>query len=157
MNGTQIASDQQALTPSIATTSAPSIMPTVYHPGDLVSLQHGLLLSRGLRTRVVATSGEPVAYSGTLRDPTLNANTTSNSSEPLVFHGRPDFGATFADERPWNVGGWIYTSNSEMEEQGKGGVGAITFDKDGNIIDYRMVLTDTTMNCAGGRTPWYVK
>jgi secreted PhoX family phosphatase len=70
------------------------------------------------------------------------------------FHFRPDFGATFPDERPHNIGGWVYASNSEIKAQGEGGVGAVAFDKDGNVIDYRMILNGTTMNCGGGRTPW---
>ena len=28
------------------------------------------------------------------------------------------------------------------------------FDKDGRVLDYRMVLNGTTSNCGGGRTPW---
>jgi uncharacterized protein len=71
-----------------------------------------------------------------------------------AFHGRPDGGATFPDPRTDNPGGWIYVSNSEMKEMGAGGVGAITFDKDGNTVDYNRVLEGTSMNCGGGRTPW---
>jgi hypothetical protein len=33
-------------------------------------------------------------------------------------------------------------------------VGALTFDKDGNLLDYQMVLEKSSMNCGGGRTPW---
>jgi hypothetical protein len=104
-------------------------------------MEVGLLLSEGLRARVIASTGEPLEY---------HNGTTSKA----LFHGNPDHGATFPDERPHNIGGWVYTSNSEMPEKNQGGVGAITFDKDGNILDYRMVLENTTMNCGGGRTPW---
>ena len=41
-----------------------------------------------------------------------------------------------------------------MPDKGDGGVGALTFDKDGNIMDYKMVLEGTSMNCGGGGTPW---
>jgi len=98
-------------------------------------------LSRGLRARIIATTGQRVTYH-------------DGSQSARSFHGNPDFGATFVDTRGNNEGGWVYVSNSEMNTTGAGGVGAITFDKDGNVIDYRMVLEKTTMNCGGGRTPW---
>jgi len=37
---------------------------------------------------------------------------------------------------------------------GKGGVGALTFDADGHVIDYKMILKGTSMNCGGGKTYW---
>jgi hypothetical protein len=122
-------------------TPVPTYRPATYVPGNLTHEEVGLLLSEGLRARIIATTGEPVEY----HDGSL--------SEEL-FHGRPDFGATFADRRPFNEGGWVYASNSEMPEEGAGGVGSVTFDRDGNIIDYRMVLVNTTMNCGGGKSPW---
>jgi hypothetical protein len=136
-----------SLSPSHPPTQNPTNLPTesevvaTYRPGNLTKLEANLLLSEGLTARLIATSGQPVEYhNGTLSE--------------RSFHFRPDGGATFLDTRDWNVGGWVYVSNSEIEAQGEGGVGAITFDKDGNVIDYRMVLENTTMNCAGGRTPW---
>jgi hypothetical protein len=111
-----------------------------YVPGNLIKLEEGLLLSEGLTTRLIATSGQPVQYH-------------DNTQSELNFHILPDGGATFEDTRDWNIGGWVYVSNSEAKEEtpGQGGVGAITFDKNGNIIEYRMILTNTTMNCNGGR------
>ena len=124
-----------------ASASPANASAVTYVPGNLTREEVGLLLSEGLRARILATSGKHVEYhNGSL-------------SEDL-FHGRPDFGATFADTRPFNVGGWVYASNSEMPLTGEGGVGAITFDKNGNVIEYRMVLVNTTMNCGGGKTPW---
>lgn len=115
--------------------------PVTYIPGNLTHIQHDLLLSEGLSARILALSGEPVRYyNGTF------------SQQP--FHILPDAGAAFADTRPWNVGGIVYVSNSEHRNTSLGGVGAITIDKDGNVIDYRMLLENTTMNCGGGRTPW---
>jgi hypothetical protein len=112
-------------------------------------LQAGLLLSEGLSARLLATTGNNVEY-------------WDGSESEIKFHGRPDGGATFPDARGEssnsnsnsNPGGWIYTSNSEMATNGQGGVGALTFDADGNLIHYQMVLKNTTMNCGGGRTPW---
>jgi uncharacterized protein len=73
----------------------------------------------------------------------------------------PDAGQTFPDTRPGKSGGYIYVSNSEMRPgdpgvngTGKGGVGALSFDADGNVWDYRMILQGSTANCGGGKTPW---
>jgi hypothetical protein len=103
-----------------------------------------------LTSRIIAEKEQPVRY------------TTSNSEfggfggqSSMDFHLSPDAGATYADERARNEGGWIYVSNSEIRENTQsGGVGAFTFDKNGNVVDYRMVLTKTRANCGGGRTPW---
>ena len=35
-----------------------------------------------------------------------------------------------------------------------GGVGRIKFDRYGKVTDYQRILSGTTMNCGGGRTPW---
>ena len=89
---------------------------------------------------MIATSGKPIEYK-------------SGELSGSVFHDNPDAGATFPDEREGNRGGWIYVSNSEVDNGG-GGVGAITFDKTGKVIDYQVLLKGTSMNCGGGRTPW---
>ena len=114
-----------------------------YVPGKLTTLENKLLLSEGLQARIIAESGKRVTYS-------------DGSSSKAKFHILPDAGATFPDTRNWNKGGWIYASNSEARNKTllEGGVGAITFDKDGEVLDYKMVLDNTHMNCGGGRTPW---
>jgi len=122
-------------------TAFPTDPPEIFVPGDLSRTEAGLLLSRGLRARVIAKTGEQVQYS-------------NDAISSRVFHAYPDFGATFPDTRPNNIGGWVYVSNSEVDYIREGGVGAITFNKDGNVIDYRMILEGTTMNCGGGKTPW---
>ncbi|NNE36956.1 MAG: DUF839 domain-containing protein, partial [Gammaproteobacteria bacterium] len=66
-----------------------------------------------------------------------------------AWHGAPDGGAVFAT----GDGGWIYVSNAELGE-GLGGVGAIRFNRDGDIVDSYSILTGTSVNCAGGPTPW---
>lgn len=128
--------------PTIYPTKGPTKVPNIsYIPGNLTRLQNGLLLSEGLQARIIAETGDSVLY----------ANGTYSDK---IFHELPDAGAAFPDTRPWNIGGWIYVSNSESHEENEGGVGAITFDKHGSVIDYRMVLENTYYNCGGGRTPW---
>ena len=112
---------------SIATTPAKS-------PFDNLGLlrdpdENGIRLPEGLTSRVVARSGEaPVGG--------------------YVWHPAPDGGAVF----PLNDG-WIYVSNSEIGN-GNGGVGALRFAADGNVIDAYSILEGTSRNCAGGPTPW---
>ena len=118
-----------------------------YVPGNLIVLQHGLLLSEGLSARLLATSTENVEL--------LNGTFSSE-----VFHTRPDGAACFADTNPANPGGWMYVSNSEAKplhddsEEKPGGVGALYFNAQGQVIDYRMILNNTRANCGGGTTPW---
>jgi secreted PhoX family phosphatase len=94
--------------------------------------ENGLRLPPGFRSRVVARSGEPPVRGG------LHA-----------WHPAPDGGAAFAAPD----GGWIYVSNSEVSG-GRGGVGALRFDRQGTVVDAYPILTGTSQNCAGGPTPW---
>jgi len=130
-----------ASTPSNSQTSTTPEKNVTYIPGNLTRMENKLLLSEGLEARVIAETGKPIKYA-------------DGSSSDLDFHIRPDAGATFPDTRLWNDGGWIYVSNSEAKNETEGGAGAITFDRNGSILNYRMVLENTHMNCGGGRTPW---
>ena len=94
--------------------------------------QNNLMLMKGFTSRVVATTGKK-----------------SFKGSKYRWHKSPDGGATF----PTSDGGWIYVSNSERSER-KGGVGAIRFDSDANIIDSYQICKKTNRNCAGGLTPW---
>ena len=114
-----------------------------YRPGELTVNKEGLVLSAGLDVRIIATAGEPVQF------------TNRDASSEEVFHGRPDFGGVFPVPE-WHKklqGGWLYTSNSEIGDD-KGGAGSIYFDRHGNVVRYKMVLTGTSKNCGGGKTPW---
>jgi secreted PhoX family phosphatase len=91
---------------------------------------NGLVLPEGFTSRVIGTSGMAVA--GT----------------DYLWHAAPDGGATFTADDD----GWIYVSNSEFPLTG--GAGAVRFDADGEIVDAYRILDDTTLNCAGGLTPW---
>lgn len=92
--------------------------------------ENGIRLPEGFTSRVIAVSQRPVGTTG------------------YVWHTFPDGGATF----PTDDGGWVYVSNSEVPVAG--GVGAVRFDADGNIVDAYPILTGTSVNCAGGPTPW---
>lgn len=93
---------------------------------------NGLRLPAGFTSRVVARSGvKPV------------------ETADYLWHPAPDGGGVF----PAEGGGWVYVSNSERWF-GAGGVGAIEFSPEGEIVDARSLLTGTSGNCAGGITPW---
>jgi uncharacterized protein len=127
---------------------SPPTKKATYVPGDLVlDKTTGLNLSRGLTVRILALANQRVKY------------VDGNVSE-VPFHTLPDAGATFPAK---NGGGWIYVSNSEVKPNTKdnktggtkkGGVGAIRFNRNGDILHYQLVLNHTIMNCGGGRTPW---
>jgi hypothetical protein len=89
---------------------------------------NGLALPQGFTGRVVARSTRSVGG--------------------ITWHGAPDGGACFADGD-----GWIYVSNSELEDD-RGGVGALRFDRDGAVSDAYRILDGTNKNCSGGATPW---
>lgn len=90
---------------------------------------NGIRLPSGFSSRVIAVSGQPVVGTG------------------YVWHPAPDGGATYTTPD----GGWIYVSNSEVPF---GGVGAVRFDASGGVVGAHRVITGTSMNCAGGATPW---
>lgn len=92
----------------------------------------GLHVPEGFTARIVARTGSAVI-----------------PGENFRWHAAPDGGAVFAT----GDGGWIYVSNSEINEGG-GGASAIRFDSRGDIVDAYAVLAGTSRNCAGGPTPW---
>ncbi|MFP8878533.1 MAG: alkaline phosphatase PhoX [Myxococcota bacterium] len=91
---------------------------------------NGIRLPPGFRSRIVAVSGETVP--GT----------------DHIWHRAPDGGAVFETHD-----GWIYTSNAELLFR-LGGVGALRFDRRGELIDAYSICQGTRRNCAGGATPW---
>jgi secreted PhoX family phosphatase len=91
---------------------------------------NGIRLPAGFTSRVIARSGTPLGNTG------------------YVWHPAPDGGATF----PTRDGGWAYVSNSEVPVVG--GTSAVVFGPDGSIVGAHRILTGTSMNCAGGPTPW---
>ena len=89
------------------------------------------MLPAGFRSRVVANSTVPVGRSN------------------YAWHRAPDGGACFTTPD----GGWIYASNSEVSGS-RGGCGALRFSSDGSAVDAYPILSGTSLNCAGGPTPW---
>ena len=86
--------------------------------------------------RQIAKFGEQVKY--------VDGNKSNR-----VFHAWLD-GAGVA---PLPGGEWVYISNSE-DDDGKGGVYGVYFNKYGEVINYKTLLSGTTWNCGGGMTPW---
>lgn len=111
--------------------------------GDLLPPDaNGVQLPAGFTSRVVARALTPVAATG------------------YAWHIFPDGGACVATDD----GGWVYVSNCENPPPAGlplgaladllGGVSAMRFDADGNIVDAYRILGGTQTNCAGGLTPW---
>jgi hypothetical protein len=92
---------------------------------------NGVRLPEGFTSRVIARSLAAVGLT------------------TYLWHVFPDGGATY----PVDDGGWIYVSNSEVPG-GLGGVGAVRFAPDGDIVDAYPILQGSSSNCAGGPTPW---
>ena len=91
----------------------------------------GVALAPGFTSRLIAqSSAPPVGLDG------------------LPWHTSPDGAATF----PRADGGWVLVSNAELPLVG--GASALHFDPSGEPTSLRRVLTNTSINCAGGPTPW---
>lgn len=94
---------------------------------------NGVWLRPGFTSRIIARGGEVVA---------------GTSTTYRIF---PDGAATFVDvDTP---GGWYLTVNHEVPG-GEGGVTSIRFAPDGTVIAAQSVCSYTSLNCAGGPTPW---
>ncbi len=121
-----------ATLPSLSQAKASSQASSIMHlmPAD----KHGVRLPYGFKSRIVASTG---------------AKVTESSS--YLWHKEPDGGAVYQDFSRENLNGWIYVSN---EESKTGGVGALKFNANGDVIDAYRILDNTLYNCAGGKTPW---
>ncbi|MCB9600660.1 MAG: DUF839 domain-containing protein [Sandaracinus sp.] len=92
--------------------------------------ENGIRLPEGFTSRIVARTRQVVAASS------------------YEWHSSPDGGAVYGT----TDGGWIYVSNSEIPIVG--GVGAIRFSSTGEITGAYPICERTSINCAGGPTPW---
>lgn len=98
-------------------------------------------VSTGLTVRLIAKTGSKVRL----------ANGAQSKDS---WHTATDAAGVISlnPDDPLNSG-YAYLSNSE-EGSGDGGVYGLYFDKDGQITEYKALLTGTTDNCGGGYTPW---
>ena len=126
---------------TMATTAA-SLGEVTFQRGELVLNVPGLgiRMCTGMSVRTIAMANQYVRLAA--------AGRTSDYSD-LKFHSMPDGAAVF----PMNDGGYVYVSYSEMKEK-LGGVYGLYFDSEGYVRDYKKLLSGTTRNCGGGRTPW---
>ena len=99
----------------------------------------GIKLCTGMSVKVIAKANELIQLSG---------GRMSN----IPYHSMSDGAAIFSTNND-DDGGYVYVSNSEMKS-GLGGVYGLYLDKHANVIDYRQLLSGTTRNCGGGKTPW---
>ena len=116
--------------------SAFAATPATPGPGPYGALgaadANGIALPAGFRSRLIAKGGELV-----------NGTT-------YPWHVFTDGQAAFAQPD----GGWVLVSNSEVPSVTGGGASSISFDAAGRVTGARRVLAGTSMNCAGGPTPW---
>jgi secreted PhoX family phosphatase len=104
----------------------------VVRPGAATDA-NGLILPPGFTSRIIAQGGQVVPGTNHL------------------FPVFPDGAATFPD--PSTPGGWLYAVNHEVPLSG-GGVSCFRFAPDGTIVDAYAICGGTSLNCAGGATPW---
>jgi hypothetical protein len=102
--------------------------PPVGSPNNL-----GLILPEGFSSRLIAKASAPVG------------------TTPYTFPIFPDGAATY----PLSDGGWILAVNAEAPPGGGGGgASGIRFGPDGAVQSAYRILSGTSTNCAGGKTPW---
>jgi len=121
--------------PSAFPSTAPFVLFTygesLYTDNDL-----DIQISVGLTAKQIAQTGSRVSYA-------------NGGQSSISYHDAMD-GAGIA---PLPDGGYAYLSNAE-KSSGAGGVYGLYFDKDGQITDYKALLTGTSRNCGGGMSPW---
>ncbi|KAL7531002.1 hypothetical protein ACHAXR_003797, partial [Thalassiosira sp. AJA248-18] len=118
----------------------PSLAPTKqFLVGDLAITHNelGIRMSSGLSVKLIATTGMKTRY--------------ANGMESIQhFHGMMD-GAGIVPLP--DDGGYVYVSNSEISRK-EGGVYGLYFNKNGDVVDYKTLLNNTSRNCGGGLSPW---
>ena len=116
-----------------------------YTPGNFSQqlIENGLLLSNGLKSRILATKGNQVVFDG------------DRGKSFEVMHRRADGAAVIPklDSNRQETDDYYMCSNSEMVLW-EGGVGCFEFNADHELVGYEKLLSKTWFNCGGGRSPW---
>ncbi|KAL7495076.1 hypothetical protein ACHAWT_003608 [Skeletonema menzelii] len=127
--------------PTYFPTYAPTVKDETSSPkgflgNDLIDVPElGIRLDSSLTATKIANVGQKVQL--------------TNGESSLRWHNWMDGATAIALPN----GNHVYVSNSE-DDDGKGGVYGLYFDKDGKPYDYKQLLSGTTWNCSGGQTPW---
>jgi len=122
--------------PTSAPTQGPTTNPYFFGTEFITVPELEIEMSTGLNVRLIARTGEKVQYA--------NGDESDRS-----WHTNSDAAGII----PLEDGGYVYMSNSEADD-GKGGVYGLYFNAEGEIVEYKALLTGTTDNCGGGLTPW---
>ena len=93
---------------------------------------NGIMLPQGFTSRVIAKSGQPVR------------------APAYVFPTSPDGAATF----PTPDGGWILAAEQRDRRRRRRRRRRSASTPAGTITDAYRILANTSVNCAGGPTPW---
>jgi hypothetical protein len=139
------------LEPTTPPTSKPTLIPTprpIAKPESTssnVTFQRGALtkdikrfgfkVSKGITVNMIAQADKYVRYANGKRS-------------DIKYHAMPDGAAVFQLSD-----GFVYVNNAEIKD-GRGGVYGLYFDRKGEIIDYKQLLSGTSRSCSGGKTPW---
>jgi hypothetical protein len=125
----------RAQTQTLSPTESPFVLFS-YGESLVTDPNLSIQISDGLTAKRIAQAGTKVTFA-------------SGGQSSRTYHRYMDAaGVTTLPD-----GGYVYVSNSE-DYNGKAGVFGLYFNKDGEIIDYKALLTGTTWNCGGGLSPW---
>ena len=131
-------SDRPSEKPSNSPTQRPSTrLAVTFERGALKKdiKRFGFTVSKGITVKMIAKADNYVRF-------------TNGKRSNMKYHAMPD-GAAIIPLKD----GYVYVNNAEIRD-GLGGVYGLYFDRNGEIVDYRVLLSGTSRNCAGGKTPW---
>jgi len=131
-------SPTQSPTISSVPTSSPTPKNPYFFGTEFITVPDlGIEMSAGLKVKLIAKTGEKVQY-------------VNGTNSTLAWHTRSDAAGII----PLDDGGYVYMSNSEEYAEDGGGVYGLYFNSEGEITEYKALLTGTDDNCGGGLTPW---